>query len=179
MPGLRIAIFAPAPRSGKTTAANKIVNSFNATPLSFAEPIKKMGHVLLKSLGCVRYEDDSLKDQIIPEIGKSYRDILISLGQGLRKDIDDQIFTKILISKLKQIPHSIGVVVADLRTPSEWHALAEEGFKFIFVDRGLSENSSMEGQLNGLHSDYVVLNDGDIDKLEAKIYKIAHTEEAM
>lgn len=125
--------------SGKTSAANKLEKSGFAR-YSFATPLRSMLSVLLKELGHSEEDIDRLltrdKDQVIPGLSKSSRDLMQTLGtEWGRCHVDPDIWIKAARHRLESSEDDL-IVFDDVRFDNEADLIREMGGLIIHVDRG-------------------------------------------
>lgn len=133
-----------------------------------------MTRVLLRNCG---YEEDtvdamlegSLKETAVPELGRTPRYLLQTLGTEWGRDtVKDSIWVDNLIARAQRsIANGRPVVVDDLRFPNEFDALRRCGACLVKIirpdaeDRGSAAHIS-EGGLNDHAFDYVIVNEGSL-----------------
>ncbi len=111
----RIIAFAAAKQSGKTTAAEHLVDN-GFIRLSFAQPIKAIAQFVLQGFGLApTYVDQLLnehKEIIIPELGVSPRYLMQTLGTDWGRTLIHRQIWIMLMSK-RLINHALDYVVID------------------------------------------------------------------
>lgn len=153
-----IAFCSPAPGSGKSTAADHLVNSYGFERLSFATPLKKMADAFLFAMGMSNYEITqrlygSRKEEVIPSLGVSARHVMRTIGDEWgRQCIKESVWVDVTIARAKEImKHGRSVVIDDMRFPNEYGAVTlAHGDCFRVVRPGATVTSShaSEGQLD-------------------------------
>jgi hypothetical protein len=73
--------------SGKSTAANYIVDNYNAERVSFAGPLKKLAKLLLELSDEQVYGSQEVKETVDPRYGLTPRVFMQRLGNGAREVI--------------------------------------------------------------------------------------------
>lgn len=169
-----IGLYSPVPRSGKTFTATILAhNGFQ--PLSFAEPIKHMAVEFFMSLGYSRDKSLSLawisKEEIIPEIGKTSRHVLQTLGtQWGRNWIGEDIWVKSLCLRATKFNR---VIVDDVRFENEANAIKEMGGEMWCIKRpsmSMNFQHESEGALDEWGNfDHTIINDGTLKDFREKI----------
>ena len=160
---------------GKNSVGDILETNHGFRQSALADPIKEM---LAVGLGIDRsclYGNDAAKSQVIPHLGKSPRELLLSLGtEWGREQVEPDVWTKILLSRL---PSRASVVVTDVRFPSEVNHLREAGFIIARVvrpsykakaDRASTGHISEAGQADIL-CDLTIFNSGTLENLEALV----------
>lgn len=128
--------------AGKTTIS-KYLQKYNFTELSFAEPVKKICHIisgidyetLLGETPKARIDREEISDTII---GKTGRQWLQLIGTLMRNHVDQDIWLKIVEKKLKDNPTK-NIVITDCRYKNEYDKIKELGGKIIVVYRSESD----------------------------------------
>ena len=132
--------------SGKSTLAQWASEGYLHDVDSFAETIRMM----LRSLGVSEYHltDQQGKEEVIPWLGKSGRELMLSLGTAWGRDmVMENIWVNALIRRYtsRALPATI---VDDVRFANEAHALRSEGGIIVEISRPGFEpgdGSSQEG----------------------------------
>jgi adenylate kinase family enzyme len=115
---MKIAIFGPL-CSGKSTLANHISCYMEkkyyqeVTKVSFGEMIYEIAYKLF-------------------DMKKKDRKLLQDIGRKMR-DIDEDIFTKYTMRKIAEMGPESHILIEDARLLSEFHALKEAGFYFVYL----------------------------------------------
>ena len=146
--------------SGKTTAAKYLVEKYNFKKISFAEPIKKLAkHVM-------SFSDDQLygtieeKEEVDSRYGMSPIEFLQSLGEGARKEINEDIWTNVALDRIISSGEKL-VVIDDCRYISEVESLFNDKriisviIKLICLDStsNRDKNHPSESQVNQVPND--------------------------
>lgn len=159
-----VGIYSSRPQSGKSTLAEEFEKR-GLRRMSFAEPIKEMIRVLLRALGhndaiIGRMVDGDLKEVIIPELGRSPRYLMQTLGTEWGRDI---VHPHIWLAPIKNaIARGESIVVDDVRFENEYAVLQNAGATMIRVDRPVNEaaNHQSEGRLDDFPFDFTLPNSG-------------------
>lgn len=166
---LIIGLYSPTPQSGKTTTAMLLENFYSFKRYSFASGIKMMTDGLLRDSG---YSDRAIYDfktkyktKKIPTLGKSYRNLMQSLGQWGKTHIDPDFWVDHTMSKF--LGNGRRVVIDDVRFPSEAQRIRKYGGKLIKIHRHETflNSDECEGNLNDIRFDAVIDNTKDFDWL--------------
>ena len=186
-----IALYSTRPQMGKSTVADHLVEFYGYTRVKFATPIKHMVRTLLVYMGmnpliAERYVDGDLKDEVVPGLGKTGRELLISLGTDWgRNMVDNDIWATIGAARIQNLVHQgLSVVVDDMRFANEYQALCiVAGFKsFWRIHKGPlytlqreSAETATEGRLDNYLWDYAITApEGDVVRLMNKVDTLMH-----
>ena len=97
-----------------------------------ADPIYKIAEVILGEEVVEKYSDRDLKEEIIPRINMSLRELLQKIGtEFIRNMIDEDYFVKEVIFKSRRYPSDI-IIVPDCRFMNEYQEFKKE-FKNVIV----------------------------------------------
>jgi hypothetical protein len=155
-----------AARSGKDTVGQMLADSFNVGRISFAEPIR---NALRGMLGLTdEHFHGSLKEVVIPWLGKSPRQLMQTLGtewgRGLinpdiwlllaQRSVDDYqeqgrsvVITDVRFENEADLIRAMGGQVWHIHRPNVQQVAAhasESGIAFLTGDRRIDNNSSLE-----------------------------------
>ncbi len=166
-----IAIYASAPRSGKSTIASILDKKYGFKVISFAAPIKYTNAYLLTLLGHSEGEAYRLthtdKEEMIPELGVTSRYIQQKLGTDWgRNMIADDFWVKIAQVRIRKHERC---VIDDLRHPNEALMIRKLGGRIWRVERdsvSCNETHESEGLLDNMEFDETILNNSCLDNLE-------------
>lgn len=175
-----IAFWSSTPQQGKTTAARFLIDNYDYVRISFADPMRLMIDRLLHSSGLskmeISYFMNEGKEQEIPVIGTSFRQLARTLGTEWGRDcIDESLWINIFASKVRKL-HS-PVCVDDLRFPNEARLLRSMGFILVHIKR---DNLRMDSHHSDIALreydgwDYVIHNNSSLEFLCSKVREIAH-----
>ncbi len=147
--------------------------------MSFAEPIKEMIRVLLRALGhndaiIGRMVDGDLKEVIIPELGRSTRYLMQTIGTEWGRDIVHQ---HIWLAPIKNaIARGESIVVDDVRFENEFALLQNAGATLIRVDRPATDstNHQSEGRLDDFPFDFRITNNWTKEEYLSKCEFLVH-----
>lgn len=179
-----VAFWAPAPQSGKTTAANiAATRALQSARISFAAPLRDMIAHFLSMQGVpperVRnyMTDGRLKEVVIPEVGRSFVELAIFLGTKFgREFIGADVWVEAANRRLSDIraktPRSL-VVCDDLRFPNELQRWRDIGGVVIGINRpGVqvsAARAAAEGLLSFADCDFVLTNSGTQEEFERDV----------
>jgi hypothetical protein len=174
--------------SGKTTAAKMLVDDCGFHRLRFAGPMKRMIRVLLTDLG---YTDDAaekmvdgpLKESEVPELDCTPRHLLQTIGTDWgRAHVRDDMWPIITMNAAERLlGEGRSVVIDDCRFPNEAEAVRARGGIIVELHRISGSGAKMdthesEKQVHEIDPDYVVANNGGLDRLRRRVTSIV-TEE--
>ena len=130
----------------------------------FADALKETAQVLFR-LGEWETNTQEGKKTTINWIGKTVRELLQGIGQGLRDAIDPNLWVKILFANTEDWSNYI---IADVRYPNEVNAIKERNGILIRIDRkgaGAGNHSSETALDNYKEWDVHIENNGSIEDL--------------
>lgn len=155
--------------SGKDTVAGFILAHTGGYQYSFADPIRGM----LTVLGINMHDPywKARKEEIIPAIGKSPRQIMQTLGTDWgRKMVHPDLWLTMASQAL--INNGPGMVIADVRFDNEAEWVRKMGGRIIHVERGarpeVAEHESENG-VKALPEDLVLVNNSSLEDLQAMV----------
>lgn len=161
-----VAIYSPAPQSGKSTLARIIeARGYRRAPL--AGSLKQMLAVLLAALGydaatVERMIDGDMKETVIPGLGKTPRYMMQTLGTEWGRDlVADDIWIMPVVEALRRGER---IVIDDMRFRNEFDAIAAAGGVLVKIVRpgAAGSSHSSDGALDGLPFHHTITNDGDL-----------------
>lgn len=108
---------------GKDTVRNILQANHSFAGIAFADPIRDMLSTLLTKVDVDPHywmTDRSLKEQPVPGIGVSYREMAQRLGTEWGREMEPRIWINIADSRMRRL-HNGGrdVVISDVRFPNE------------------------------------------------------------
>ena len=130
----------------------------------FADSLKETAQVLFR-IGEWETNTQEGKKTTINWIGKTVRELLQGIGQGLRDAIDPNLWVKILFANTKGWSNYI---IADVRYPNEVYAIKKRNGVLIRIDRkgaGAGNHSSETALDNYKEWDVHIENNGSIEDL--------------
>ena len=130
----------------------------------FADTLKETAQVLFR-IGEWETNTQEGKKTTINWIGKTVRELLQGIGQGLRDAIDFDIWVKILFANTKGWSNYI---IADVRYPNEVKAIKERNGILLRIDRenaGAGNHSSETALDDYKEWDVHIKNNGSIEDL--------------
>ena len=130
----------------------------------FADSLKETAQVLFR-IGEWETNTQEGKKTTINWIGKTVRELLQGIGQGLRDTIDPNLWVKILFANTEDWSNYI---IADVRYPNEVYAIKERNGILLRIDRkgaGAGNHSSETALDNYKEWDVHIENNGSIEDL--------------
>ena len=145
--------------------ANKRYKNFaDIQIVHFADSLKETAQVLFR-IGEWETNTQEGKKTTINWIGKTVRELLQGIGQGLRDAIDPNLWVKILFANTEDWSNYI---IADVRYPNELEAIKERDGVLIRIDRNGAGagNHSSETALDDYNNwDVHIENNGSLESL--------------
>ena len=145
--------------------ANKRYKNFaDIQIVHFADSLKETAQVLFR-IGEWETNTQEGKKTTINWIGKTVRELLQGIGQGLRDAIDPNLWVKILFANTEGWSNYI---IADVRYPNEVYAIKKRNGVLIRIDRkgaGAGNHSSETALDNYKEWDVHIENNGSIEDL--------------
>lgn len=158
--------------SGKDTVRSILEHKHDLDGLAFADPIRDMLTALFESCGVKTdwMTERHLKEEPIPEIGASYRQMAQQLGTEWGRNIHPDFWLKIAAAKIAMYQHyeTPGVVISDVRFPNEAEWIKAQGGHIWRILRPGVEPvraHASEALIADLPWDYTILNNRTIDDL--------------
>ena len=130
----------------------------------FADSLKETAQVLFR-IGEWETNTQEGKKTTINWIGKTVRELLQGIGQGLRDAIDPNLWVKILFANTEDWSNYI---IADVRYPNEVYAIKKRNGVLIRIDRkgaGAGNHSSETALDDYKEWDVHIENNGSIEDL--------------
>lgn len=173
-------------RSGKDSAAMRLVRQRSYVRLAFADPLKEMA-LSINPYIPTGYGITVRLSPLIADVGWEYakdnypevRRVLQSAGQAIR-EVDEEFWLTAMRRKLTNAEAwNIPVVVTDVRYRNEADMLRARGFRLVRILRPDAEMStgpasmhSSETELDGFAADTVIDNAGSLEDLYAHVDKL-------
>ncbi len=159
--------------SGKDTVASHLEQEHGYVRLSFADPLRDMLAELLRHVGQAPswINDRQLKEQRIPVLDRSYRELAQTLGTEWGRSLDAGMWVRIVHAK-RQALADRRCVITDLRFPNEWgYARRADAAIWQVLRPGLAAVRShiSETALDGQLADRQLHNTGSIADLQALV----------
>ena len=167
--------FAGQMYTGKDTSANiwiKHHSAFKYSRIAFANGIKDICKSML-GLSDADVNTPDGKKRFVPEYGKTVREILQGVGEGMRSYVSRDIWVHVTMLKIQKVLelNDTSILVTDVRYPNELKALRNAGFTLIKLKRntGVIDKHPSEQDLRDELFDYIVDNNGSLEELEEKL----------
>ncbi|RUT86784.1 MULTISPECIES: hypothetical protein [unclassified Mesorhizobium] len=168
-----IGLYSPAPQSGKSEVARELVR-YGFVRKGFADALKAMIRPLLATFGYAEgviermlYGDK--KEAVIPETGHSTRSLMQTLGtEWGRQVVHRDLWVRAVLNDRR--PDML--VIDDVRFPSEYDAIRDEGgqvWKVLRPGQQPTNGHPSEGLLDDREFDEVIVNDGSLSALGEKV----------
>lgn len=154
-------------KSGKSTAAQFLVENYGYTRLSFAKALKDCASLIW---GPLDQEDKDAVIQTTPP--RTLREIYFLLGTEVVRNIDANAWVNIVNRVIDNSPTKL-YVVDDVRFPNELETLRVRGFISIRLsrpDEAVIDHKS-ETLMDEFITDFRVTNDGSFDSLYEEVLK--------
>lgn len=157
------------PRTGKDTAADRLVERHGFTRVSIAEPIKEIGLAADPIIGWnyTREEPIRLAEsvrhlgwEVVKDRFPESRRFLWNMSvDGVSAVLGEDIWTQIAVKRIRALEGP--AVVTDVRLLEEAKALRAEGLTIVYLSReGVSEEDEREGEDLGPDAADVRLHNG-------------------
>ena len=171
-----IALYSPAPQSGKSVVAEHLEARYGFEAVKFAGPLKDMircllfDHCGISHTMTERYVDGDLKEQIIPELGVTCRHLMQQLGTEFgRNAVRDDLWVHLTRKTVERhLAAGRSVIIDDMRFQNEWMMVRDLGGTVVRIERqgvpAPTYGHASEGGLNGVPMT-LLRNDGSIDDL--------------
>ncbi|MNZ27659.1 hypothetical protein D3C78_448800 [compost metagenome] len=151
--------------SGKDYLANYLINNYDFIRLSFSDQLKKLAHHIYPWLEKdYQPEEKSLPLNIVLSTGEkitySPRDIWLNLNS--LRNIEEQIFIRMLTEEIKSIDNTKNIIITDVRSTNELLWCKNNKFTIIYIEREHNNYENYEidkyAVENKSKSDYVFNN---------------------
>jgi hypothetical protein len=165
--------------SGKDSV-RAVLEQHGYTGLAFADPIRAMLRELLLSAGAeLRYMTDrELKEQPIPQLGTSYRQLAQTLGTEWGRALGADIWVRIATARMDELLGAtfgpVQFVISDVRFPNEEQLIRQRGGQIWHVVRpGVQPVRAHESEahVRAIQADYTILNDGTLQDLQGTVLR--------
>lgn len=140
--------------------------------LAFADGIKQV----CKSVFDLTDEDVNTpegKKKKLEVYGKTVRELLQGIGEGLRQYISQDIWVIRTITQIDKLLNTTdcNILVTDIRYVNELFALKVRGFTTVKLirDTGITDDHPSEKEIKNEYFDYVIENNGTREELEKKL----------
>lgn len=168
--------------AGKDTAANLLEGVLSAAGISyrriaFSDPIKRMLQTMLSDMGISwsGLHDPKRKEEIIPELGVSYRHLMVTLGTEWGRDlINRELWLQPVRHVCETLPQDMVLVITDVRMPNEAKLIEDLGGEVWEVYRPGANYSTEHVSESGLPVGCVrrtLRNWGSLEDLNTEVVK--------
>lgn len=145
---------------------------YNFELKSFASNVKEIASLLIGRENIESWEKSEFKDSINPIFNITNREILQKIGEGLRKEINPDVWIKALFSTYTEKSNWI---ITDVRYKNEADYIKEKGGYLIRVNRdtGYNDNHPSEIDLDNYSKfDFIIDNNDSEMELVKKVTEI-------
>jgi hypothetical protein len=156
-------------RSGKTTLANALCETYRIAHLSFAAPIRDF---IASLVGCSLAELERVKEKPVAWLdGITPRQMMQTLGtEWGRRMVHSELWVRRV---MYQATHGGGAVISDVRFPNEAEAIRGRGGVVIRLHRagyGDAANDSHESEAPLANNlvDFEIVNDGTPERMAVR-----------
>lgn len=158
---------------GKSTVSERLA-TYGFVRVSFSSPMKEMASHLLKNIGLTPFEiaqAEDNKESIIPQLGKSYRVLLQTLGTEWGRNINPDLWLICAEQRMKQLADK-HVIFDDVRFDNEAELIRSKGGLIIHLIRhtGEIDKHASEYGLTFRPGDALVGNNGSLEGLFNRVY---------
>lgn len=167
--------------SGKSTASEVLLQE-GFVDVKFADPLKNMLRAFYKTCGVSDEDIERRLEGDLKEVpcewlkGKTPRYAMQTLGTEWRNMIDTNLWSDILVRRIKSGDVGDKIVVSDYRFPHEGEALREVSAKICRISRKSADDNAdsaakhaSETLLDGLSVDGVIYNNDTKEALYARV----------
>lgn len=162
--------------SGKDTVAAILKEKYGFKRLAFADELKRVARHLL-GLTDEDVTDHEAKERVNPRWGKSPRQLLQGMGEGIRRYVHEDVWVNFVLQDVELYPN---IVISDLRYPNEAKAIKAQGGFLIRVNRpGKGSKTGADhvsetalDSFKGAFWDHEIDNSGTLDQLATKVREV-------
>jgi hypothetical protein len=168
-----IIAFAGKARAGKSTAADFMVAAYGGYRYNFADPVYDMLEAIGMDFRQQFWQDH--KNNIIPAIGKTPREMLQTLGTGWGRDmVNENLWVTLAQQRLLKL--GPGMVISDVRHENEAQWVRKLGGLIIHVNHGKVEHTGddhpSEAGIIRMPEDREIDNNGTLQDLQDQVKEI-------
>ncbi len=165
-------------RTGKTTAANHLASEHGFETYAFATPLKE-GVAAIFGLNVEDLDGDA-KEELIPWLGRSPRQLMQLLGTEFGRDmISANLWVDLAEQNLdalaELVPHATGFVISDVRFENEADYIRKRGGLVVHITRSDAPDVSPHLSELGVAAqpqDLVINNDAELKDLFGQLDRI-------
>ncbi|PTR17468.1 dephospho-CoA kinase [Nitrosospira sp. Nsp2] len=176
---------------GKDTVATFLCDTQGFVQVAFADPMRAGLKAIFPMLTDEHFTDPVLKETVIPEIGRSPRELLQTIGtEWGRKLINPDLWVYLasrIIDQLRRSSpsyHINGIVISDIRLENEASYVRDMGELWHIYRPGsysnLTDGAKAHSSENGIQTsphDRIIVNGGSIEDLYESINRVISNEE--
>ena len=162
--------------TGKDSVREILETDHEFCGLAFAEPIRAMLVELFSSngIGSEWIYERELKEQVIPELGVSYRHMAQTLGTEWGRNLQPDFWLRIAQSYLLDLEEQghTHFVISDVRFCNEAEWVRKNGGVIWRIDRpGVApvRPHASEAEIEHIEADWTLRNDGGLDDLRPTV----------
>jgi hypothetical protein len=166
--------------SGKDSVRGLLVRHHGYTGLALADPIRAMLRALLMYAGQGDdwLHDRALKEQAIPALGVSYRQLAQTLGTEWGRAIDAALWLRLAEERMALMREALlmspddGFVISDVRFPNEADWIRQRGGVVWRIERPGIEpvrTHASESGIDEIVPERVIRNSGTLDDLASEV----------
>lgn len=158
-------------QSGKSTVAAMLVEHANYKEASFAEPIRQF---VCDLVGLKRSELEPVKEDVIPWVGKSPRQMMQTLGTAWGRDlVREDFWVQRCLQEIARADNT-RFVISDVRFENEATAIRAAGGVILHLSRPngartVADHASEAGIERVSGYDFQIVNDGSLRDLQRKV----------
>lgn len=153
---------------GKDTVAGYAADYDRGMRLAFGDPIRRVVAQIF-GLSDQQMGDRELKEQVIPELGLSPRQIMQRVGtEGGRDVFGEDIWIRVMKRRISELPPTGFVVISDVRTEAEAAFVREQGVVVHVVRNGIAEVSAHSTEAGIAYQDGDQVQDNSCDLMALK-----------
>lgn len=160
--------------AGKDTAAEILYNFCRCRRMSFSYPLKAMLSTMLGE-GDSDFENREWKENTLPDIGRSPRELLQTLGTEWGRDlVHPDLWVLLAAKRVKKDGTLSATVFTDVRFPNEEKWIRRMGGVVVRIERpsGTTNVGKHSSESQNLHADIIIYNDRDLATLQSRVREV-------
>lgn len=168
--------------SGKDSVRDILETDHEFTGLAFAEPIRAMICELLTSngIGSEWMYERTLKEQVIPQLGVSYRHMAQTLGTEWGRNLQTDFWLRIAQAYMEDLSNHghLHFVVSDVRFVNEAEWVKKQGGVIWHIRRpdvAPVRPHASEAEIEHIEADWTINNTGSLDDLKPTVLEALRT----
>lgn len=126
--------------AGKDTLASILQGSYpemNFVSASFADKVKQIGSLIL-GVPVEQFENRIYKESWVDDLNISVREVLQAIGDGLRREINEDIWITAL---KKSLDPKLNYIITDVRYENEAKVIKQMGGEMVWIERYATFNT--------------------------------------